>query len=170
MLDEGYSPRPKGDSEVKKVWNLFEKMEKVSVPIQKQDDWEEERKNLNERSKIIKDILRHYAEQQEERYKFKKNWKIFFIIFFLVLATAIIAGAFFLAIVAIKYFSDKQTELITCLITSGVSCFGSIVSILLIIIKYVFPNDEETNFNNLVANIVQNDTERLKDISNNDKK
>ena len=93
----------------------------------------------------------------------------FFVIFFIALSMLIFGGAVAVCVVGFLYFSDKKTEFLTCIITAAVSCLTSIVTILLIIVKYIFPPDEETNFNNLVSIIVENDTMRLKDISNTDK-
>ncbi len=148
---------------------IFQYKKKQSTRIDEQKKWGEP-EHLNYRSSSIDKILYNYTQQQEERYKFKKGWKKFFVIFFVVLAIIIIGGSCWVCWNAIMYFSEKRVEFLTCIITAAVSCFASIVSILLIIVRYIFPSDEETNFNNLVSIIVQNDTERLKDISNNDKK
>ena len=118
----------------------------------------------------IDKILANYATQQQERYNFKTKNKHFFVRFFVALLIGLISFSIFLFVFALKNFKNQQIEFLTCIITSVVTCFSSIISILLIIVNYLFPNDEEKYFNDLVAIIVQNDTKRLQDISKNDNK
>lgn len=162
-------------SEQSSIWDeffelnkMFKDKKKQSTRIADQSQWEES-EHLKYRSASIDKILSNYTKQQEQRYTFKKRWKSFFVIFFIALSMLIFGGAVAVCVVGFLYFSDKKTEFLTCIITAAVSCLTSIVTILLIIVKYIFPPDEETNFNNLVSIIVENDTMRLKDISNTDK-
>ena len=151
-------------SELLSVQKIFDKKKSRSTRIDEQSMWTEER-HLGYRSASIDTILFNYTEQQQERYKFKKHCKTFFVFFFVILLIGLIGCSIALCVFAIHNFENRQIEFLTCIITSVVNCFTSILSILLIIVKYLFPPNEETNFNNLVSIIVKNDTKRLQDIS-----
>ena len=149
------------------IEQIFEDKREQATQVEDQNKWTEA-EHLNYRSTSIDRILFNYATQQQERYNFKKRWKSIFVIFFCVLSIVIISGAIIVCCYALKNLRAQSTEFLTCIITAAVSCFASIVSILLIIVKYIFPPDEETNFNDLVSIIVENDTKRLKDIQDKD--
>lgn len=163
------SDKEPSHSSFAELYKILANKKDQATRIEKQSKWPEA-KHLDNRSKTIDEILENYATQQEERYTFKRNCKGGFVKFFCILATAIIIGAVFICGYALKNLREYPTEFLTCIIAATSSCFASIVSILLIIVKYVFPSDEETNFNNLVTIIVENDTKRLKDIQDKDSK
>ena len=117
------------------------------------------------RTKEITAILVNYKNQQSDRSDFKKIYKriIFWIFLALVIGFAGIIG-FSVIRSFTKSIIDNNT--LVSLITNLVAGFSSIISILVIIVKYVFPPDEESNFNDLVKDIIKQDTERIKNDTN----
>ncbi len=113
------------------------------------------------RTQTITEILSNYTSQQKERYIYKKDNKpvIFWILtsIMLLLTLGIIAWVV-LALVLV----ELNTQAVIAIIGSLVTYLGSLISILIVIVNYLFPADEEKNFNNLVSTIVQNDTDIIK--------
>lgn len=115
-----------------------------------------------ERTKIITSLFGNYRDQQAERYEYKKEKKGSILRFLVFLIIGIFALLCYCCYTVVSRNSYK-TEDIVALVSSFVTCLGSILSILMIIIKYIFPEDEDKNFNNLVTAIIENDTKRTKD-------
>lgn len=61
-----------------------------------------------------------------------------------------------------KYGNQFNIKELVGIITCCVTYLSSIFTIFLIIVKYIFPKNEEKNFNELVKVIVKDDTERMK--------
>ena len=69
-----------------------------------------------------------------------------------------------LLVTVILYFALKMNsnQALAGLISGCVTYISSLFAIFMIIVKYIFPEDEEKNFNDLIATIIKDDTNRIK--------
>ncbi len=143
--------------------------EKQTAELQDHADLENEynyrqkmRVEQEKRTEEITKIFVNYRGQQEQRYRYKHEMKPKLVSFLLNIIIAIIAV---LAIFSILLICIHELEgpSVVALVSGFVTCLGTVVSIFVIIIKYVFPEDEDKNFNDLVKSIITNDTVRIKD-------
>lgn len=115
------------------------------------------------RANHITQILENYKKQQNERDGFKKSCQktvfIFLLVIIAVLTATVCVGI--ILFFALRLYDYAQA--LVGLISSCVTYLGSILAIFLIIVKYIFPENEEKYFNELVTYIIQDDTTRLKD-------
>lgn len=136
------------------------------VGIETQEDLEQQYyKKAHEQQKAraeeITTIFTNYRKQQEERYHYKKEQKPIIVRLLVILVFVIIAAMVTLSVLLIcRHNIDAAVA--TVLISGFVTCFGSVLSILIVIVKYIFPEDEDNNFNSLVTSIIENDTQRIK--------
>ena len=155
-------------SSIKEVEALIAESEQTAK-IETQADYDAEyayrqkmHKQQELRAEQVTQIFCNYREQQQQRYNYKKKMKpkIFWFLIFLVVG---IFGLLLLLSVGIIRRYEIDTTSVVALVSSFVTCLGSILSILIIIVRYVFPEDEDKNFNALVTSIIENDTKRIKD-------
>ncbi len=119
------------------------------------------RREQGKRSEITSQILHNYSVQENERAEYKAKAKpiiLWSMLILLFLLTASVCTA------SVLVFTQKEIDakILTGLISGLATYFASLLSILLIIVKYIFPCDEEKNFNELVKTIITNDTEQMK--------
>lgn len=136
------------------------------VGIETQEDLEQQYyKKAHEQQKAraeeITTIFTNYRKQQEERYHYKKEQKPIIVRLLEILVFVIIAAMVILSVLLICRH-NIDAAVVTVLISGFVTCFGSVLSILIVIVKYIFPEDEDNNFNSLVTSIIENDTQRIK--------
>ena len=114
------------------------------------------------RAEQVTQIFYNYREQQQQRYNYKKKMKprIFWFLFSLVIAIVALLFAWSIVFICLH---EIDAASVVALVSSFITCLGSILSILIIIVRYVFPEDEDKNFNALVTSIIENDTKRIKD-------
>lgn len=156
------------NSSIEEVQALIAESEQtVEIKTQAEYDaeyayWRKMHEQQGLRTEEITRIFQNYRTQQAERYNYKERKKpiIFWFLFSLVIA--IVALLFTWSIVFIC-LHEIDTACVVALVSSFITCLGSILSILIIIVKYVFPEDEDKNFNALVTSIIENDTKRIKD-------
>lgn len=153
------------DNEFNKVKNIFKKNLLQREELYSQDDLAE----IKSRSKTISDILLNYKEQQNNRNIYKETVKKWFVPVFCAIAVLFVVLTTICVILSFIYLKDELVVLLTSLISSLLVGFTSVISILVIITKYIFPTDEEKNFNHLISIIVKNDTKRLNHIYNDHK-
>lgn len=120
------------------------------------------RDEQEKRTEEITQLFVNYRKQQSERYDYKCKTKPQFVhfLFGLIIAIGLVFVIFLLAVLGTQ---DLNGADIAMIITGFVTCLGSILSILLIIVKYLFPEDEDKDFNDLIKSIITNDTVRIKD-------
>lgn len=111
---------------------------------------------------LITGILGNYKDQQNSRYLFKtKTQKILF--WFLIGLIGVLTAALIIFVIFLFKFNSKMNvEVIVGLVSGCITYLGSLLTIFLVVVKYVFPEDEEKNFNELVSNIIKNHTDRIK--------
>lgn len=146
-------------ADVVSIFNKTEDSQRVTSDIDVDAKFHQNLKGQHsERAKITTQILSNYKVQQEERheYKFKKRSVILNILLTAVVLLVFSIIACFICAAAIPSF---KTEAI---IAGLASLTGSLITVLVIIVKYVFPADEERYFNDLVTNIIKNDAEVIK--------
>lgn len=114
------------------------------------------------RTERITEILSNYKLQQQERYKYKKEMKpkVFWLLFSLVCVIVALLIGWCIAFICLHKIDSTS---VVALVSGFITCLGSVLSILIIIVKYVFPEGEDANFNTLVTTIIENDTKRIKD-------
>ncbi|MBQ8684968.1 MAG: hypothetical protein IJ514_02205 [Clostridia bacterium] len=155
----------------KKVLGLIEDSdkEKQTADLQDQADFAAEyhyrqtmRAEQEKRTEEITKIFVNYRGQQEQRYEYKHNIKpkIIGFLFRLIIALVVLLAAFSIILICVQEIEGPS---VVALVTGFVTCLGSVLSILVIIVKYIFPEDEDKNFNDLVTSIITNDTVRIKD-------
>lgn len=114
------------------------------------------------RTEEITKLFVNYREQQEKRYKYKDEMKpqLVRFLFSLIFAIGVIFVLFLLVALLTQEIDGAD---IVMIVASFVTCLGSILSIVLIIVKYIFPEEEDKDFNDLIKAIITNDTVRIKD-------
>lgn len=115
-----------------------------------------------QRSEIITNILGNYDQEQEKRFEYKRNKKA--IIFWVFMSLMIILALQFVVCSVLIFVVHKtiSNQDIIAVISNGVTFLTAVISIFLIIVKYIFPTDEEKYFNELVKAIVESDTIQIK--------
>lgn len=110
---------------------------------------------------LITSILENYKDQQSKRNKnkYSKQKTIFWVLMVLVCGLTI-ALALWIGFLFCFHQTIATPEIIG-LITSCITYLSSLLIIFFVIVKYVFPEDEEKDFNELVAIIIKNHTDRL---------
>ena len=111
---------------------------------------------------LITDILNNYTNQQKDRFNYKSRTQKFIFWFLMALVAALTAALIAWISYLFKYHQSFDIPDIIGLVTSCITYLSSLLTIFLVIVKYVFPEDEEKNFNELVSNIIKNHTDRLK--------
>lgn len=159
-------------NEFRKAVNLFNKYIKSSVRNNKKSqnitsqNQLTEKENINERSFIITGILKNYRDQQKTRNDYKESVKRVFVPAFSIIAVLFVVLMIVAVVLAFIFLQNRKMEFLSAIIGSLVTGFSAVISILLIITHYIFPTDEEKNFNELISTIVTNDTKRLEQIAN----
>lgn len=120
------------------------------------------RDEQGERAKVITTILKNYTTQQWERNDYKRKTKRVIFIFLMSIISLLTAAAISWITILFVLNDELNNQDLIGLVTTCISYLISVISLFLIIVKYVFPMDEEKNFNYLVTSIIQNDTERIK--------
>ena len=113
------------------------------------------------RAETVTDILEQYKDQQKERYEYKRdNKKVVFVLLMIMLS--VLTAAIIVSIILFFALKLNSYQALTGLIFGCVTYVSSIFAIFMIIVKYIFPEDEEKNFNSLIATIIKDDTNRIK--------
>lgn len=147
-------------SEINRVNSIFDRNRSDTELVKSQNDLNEN-ENINLRSRTITQILVNYQNQQASRYEYKEAAKKVIVPLFCAIAGLFVVLMIVAIALSIKYLHGSSVEFLTVIISSLVTGFSAVISVILIIIKYIFPNDEEKYFNDLISIIVENDTERL---------
>lgn len=148
-------------SRLKEIRYLFNNQNSIEIKSQEELDriyYKEMRNWQKVRAINVTAILLNYKKQQEERYKSKKR-KRELLFYFLFCVISIFTLFITILIFYIVYSNNIELGV---LITSCITYLGALISVLVIIVKYVFPADEEKYFTELVKSIIDNDTERTK--------
>lgn len=123
--------------------------------------WQELSKSLSEnwkkRNDKISDLLISYVDDRTDRKTQKSRKSFLFWVFgitFIALTLGIIGGAFAILTKTIT------TESVLALVSICATYFGSIFTILKVIVEYFFSADEEKNTVNMVNNIITSDLEQ----------
>lgn len=159
----------------KTMLNFYEQYQKiVEQHINKNDidniDYEHDfdkisKKNISYRDNSYTELLRHFVHITKVRNKVKEihKWVYFWIIMLLIILFGFSICSF-LARADIKYNNDLNVllEIITCLIS-----FASvIISIPLIITKYLFSSKEDKRISNIILHTQEHDLSNKKMIKN----
>ena len=153
------------NDELDDVDELFDLADKIEIASQFDVDSNADyhavlKREQERRAGIVTDILDNYKTQQKQRYDYKKEKKPCLVNFLL---TLVILLTLLMGYICYKTFSSQiNTEIVVALVASLVSYLGSVFTILTIVVKHLFPSDEDKNFNELVSSIVENDTIRIK--------
>lgn len=150
--------------EVADTRSLLEASFSFEVADQKQLDFDAYRGGMRweqkKRAEQVTLLLQNYTTQQSKRNDYKETAKPK-IVRFLLSLIGVFAFAMVVAVVlGIVHGVDSLT--LGALVAGCVTFLGSIITVLVIIVKYLFPENEEANFNDLVKSIIANDTERMK--------
>lgn len=123
---------------------------------------EKMRKEQEKRTEEITNLFVNYRGQQEQRYKYKHEIKPKLIrrLSILIGVLIVLLAVFSVLIVCLN---EINGAVVVALVSGFITCLSAVLSILLIIVKYIFPEDEDKNFNDLVKSIITNDTMRIKD-------
>ena len=119
------------------------------------------KKNINSRDEDITSLVKTIKLDHENRIK---NRRVYQQIISILLLT--IVSLFFFGFVAIVILSAmdiiKKLNLIITLISSVATSFiASVVSLLLVVVKYIFPADQDENNLNTIATIHSSDIDAL---------
>ena len=112
-------------------------------------------------AQTVTEILKNYNNQQKDRNDYKKVMR--HVLFWLLMAVILGLTICIIVFVSKIVINEITTEAIIGIVSAGVTYLGSLLTILIVIVKYIFPEDEDKNFHNLLTTIVDNDTERIKD-------
>lgn len=119
------------------------------------------------RNKSLTQLLSGYIKEKEDRVKINKRLKITLFIVFVGLLLGLTVG---IIVVFCKInFNQINVVAVTGLVSACVTYIGSLLAILKIMAKYLFPCDEEKDTIDMIKTVLQNDnqveemlTERLK--------
>lgn len=162
MLDDGKSVF---SADLGDIDDLFKFADKVEIGSQYDVDSNADyhavlKRQQERRAGIVTDILENYKVQQKQRYEYKTQKKPCLVSFLLILISLLTV---LIGFICYKTFTGEiNTEIVVALVASLVSYLGAVFTILTIVVKHLFPNDEDKNFNELVSSIVENDTIRIK--------
>lgn len=109
------------------------------------------------RNKSLTNLLNVYIEQHNKRTKsnaFLKNFIFWFFISILAILTITISLVF----IKIDYNNANLTS-VTALISAAITYIGSVLSILKIMSKYLFPIEEEKDTISMIKTVINNDIE-----------
>lgn len=118
------------------------------------------RANHIRRTNHISDILESYKTQQGERERMRREQRSTVLKVLLGSIIVLLIIALILVIWA-STRSEFRLEDAATVITSILALLGAILSIIHTIVKYLFPTDEDKNFNDLVVKIIEGDTSQL---------
>lgn len=118
------------------------------------------REQQKKRAEQVTKLLENYTEQQAKRNAYKQESKPKIVSVLIVLVFILTLGIIASIILGIILGVDALA--LGALISGCVTYLSSIIALFLIIVKYLFPENEEANFNDLVKSIISNDTERMK--------
>lgn len=151
------------ENQLKDVTDILRRS--IKSRVENDDDFYDKvlRKSQSDRASIITDILRNYKDQQKERFNFKKDKQKKLLYVLLGIIGCLTVTIIVLSIYFFRTTLVTHTKGIVAFISSIVTYLTVLISVLLIIVKYVFPEDEEKNFNDLVSKIIENDTVRIRD-------
>lgn len=151
------------ENQLKDVTDILRRS--IKSRVENDDDFYDKvlRKSQSDRASIITDILRNYKDQQKERFNFKKDKQKKLLYVLLGIIGCLTITIIVLSIYFFRTTLVTHTKGIVAFISSIVTYLTVLISVLLIIVKYVFPEDEEKNFNDLVSKIIENDTVRIRD-------
>lgn len=136
--------------------NMLFSTDKDSVDENNDADWfVEAKKEYGSRNKIITALFKTYNDNTERRMKTNRRCKkvtFWFLLISIFALTLAIVGLF---IVLLKY--NLINDSIAIIISACVTYLGSLLSILQIITKYLFPNNEDKNVLELLKTIIEKD-------------
>lgn len=105
------------------------------------------------RAHYVTETLQTLSKQQQERYKFKRIMQVIIVAFFMAIVAALTV---FIGIAGVRAVNMRlNTELIIAFISGCVTYLGSVISIIAIIVKYIFPNDEDKLLNDLMVKVIE---------------
>ena len=120
------------------------------------------------RNKSLTNLLSNYIEEKENRIKINNGLKITLFVVFVGLLLGLTIG---IIVVFCKIdFNHIKIAAVTGLVSACVTYIGSLLAILRIMAKYLFPCDEEKDTIGMIKTVLQNDnkveemlTKRLKE-------
>ena len=108
------------------------------------------------RDKVTTGLYRQFSEAHKEKQKFIKESKELIRSWCIGWVTALVAGCLILA-GYIVFYSFRSPSDVVALIGALVPLVGAVIGMLNIVIKYVFPEDEEKYITEIVKIIYKND-------------
>lgn len=108
---------------------------------------------MSERSGSVNSLIKELDEQQKRRFNFKSKYQKIIVIFFLTIVTLLTVGIILMVIVSIK--NEMSQQYLVALISSCVTYLTSVISILRIIVKYIFPCDEDKLLLEIYTKIIE---------------
>lgn len=136
--------------------DMLRSSKKDSVQENDEADFNDKaRKEYVKRNEIITALFKTYNDNTERRMKTNRRCKkitFWFLLISIFILTFAIVGLF---IVLLKY--NLINDSIAIVISACVTYLGSLLSILQIITKYLFPNNEDKNVLELLKTIIEKD-------------
>lgn len=118
------------------------------------------RQNHIERTTHISEILDNYKNQQIDSSKLRREQRRVVLNALLTIIFCLLG----LSVLLLASFAQKgefELKQAITIVTSILALCGTILSIIHTIVKYLFPSDEDKNFNDLVVKIIEGDTAQL---------
>lgn len=156
-------------NELSEVRNIINKNKsRVTSGIKDENEYSLKQDLLEKRSEKITDTLRSLTEQQIYRYKFRRVMQIIISVFFMVLVVALTIAL----IVCINYVL-KSNELdyikeVSVLVGSCITYLTSVITIVAVIVKYTFPENEDKLMTDLISKVIEEEQLLLNDEMLND--
>lgn len=165
MEDRGEKQLPAEAQEASKVSDIFTNAPSHEIENQNEILSDEKyrgymRREQKKRAERVTQLLENYTIQQVERNTYKQESKPKIVSVLIVLVFILTLGIIVSIILGIILGVDALA--LGALVSGCVTYLSSIIALFLIIVKYIFPENEEANFNDLVKSIISNDTERMK--------
>ena len=119
------------------------------------------RNMVRDREKHITDLVAHIVNHNEKRLKAKVFFQYFitFCLLFLILGFGVLTA--FVVIQAAKGKVENLGIVVAILSSTSASFIASILTILYVITKYIFPSEEDKNSNNVLNTVLSSDLSYL---------
>lgn len=142
-------------SHIIEVRTLLEENSLKTSKVTNESDYLQRRKELGLRTTNITNTLQQLTKQQVSSYRFRHIMQIIIVIFFM----AIVATLTVAIIICINYILKNEdisiTNEIVVLVGSCVTYLTSVISIVTIIVKYLFPENEDKLLAEIVPKILE---------------
>lgn len=149
-------------SDIKEVKIILNGSKDSSV-IKDEDEYLTRRELLEKRAENITDTLESLTTQQIERYKFRRIMQIVISVFFMLLVLGLTVALIVCIAYVLKNKDIDYLNAIIVLVGSGVTYLASVITIVAVIVRYTFPENEDKLLTELISKVIEEEQTFFKD-------